>query len=393
MEAGPPRPNPDPCVTDLHHFHALVDAQDLVRAGTFTKIRVLADAIYGKVYLYRWQRPEVDAPGETVVLKKLDTAKVERVRAQDPCDERVHFGGVGNSEDALNEIGVLAFLTQQPAQCRYLLRMLGCFSDDTHTWLATEHCDGGELFAIAASGNQLEEAVVRRNVWQLLQAVMHLHRHGIAHRDISLENILVKDGDVRLMDFGQAVLLSRNGTDLRYFRPPGKSYYRAPECYVPTRRSIMATCPATYVAGDVVQVQAAGGYLCEVRFGGGAVPGMNSPAEPFGYKAAPCDTFACGVCLFILYTQLPPWRAAVLGDDLFAYVHNQGVARLLQAWKRPLLPPLAMELLCGLIRANPAERTTLEQAVASPWFAPELEAQAQAMGGAAPPPPADPGGG
>ena len=28
---------------------------------------------------------------------------------------------------------------------------------------------------------------------------------GISHRDISLENVLLSGGDVRLMDFGQAV--------------------------------------------------------------------------------------------------------------------------------------------------------------------------------------------
>ena len=30
-------------------------------------------------------------------------------------------------------------------------------------------------------------------------------KQGISHRDISLENVLLSGGDVRLMDFGQAV--------------------------------------------------------------------------------------------------------------------------------------------------------------------------------------------
>ena len=41
--------------------------------------------------------------------------------------------------------------------------------------------------------------------WQLLQAVAFLHKQQICHRDISLENILLSKGDIRLMDFGQAV--------------------------------------------------------------------------------------------------------------------------------------------------------------------------------------------
>ena len=44
---------------------------------------------------------------------------------------------------------------------------------------------------------------------QLVMAVMHYHRRGVAHRDIKLENVMVASLSpfvIKLIDFGQAVM-------------------------------------------------------------------------------------------------------------------------------------------------------------------------------------------
>merc|ERR1711988_1459606 len=106
----------------------------------------------------------------------------------------------------------------------------------------------------------------RRFSWELLQAVEYLHRHQIGHRDISLENTLVKNDSLKLMDFGVAVRShSTSGIPLRYFRAAGKNFYRAPECYVPLTTDARVVSPDDSKPGDIVMVRTGSGYLCEVR--------------------------------------------------------------------------------------------------------------------------------
>lgn len=368
--------------TDLHTFHPHAVFSPLAN-GQFTKVRSLANAIHGKVLLmllHRQALPDPDAvapvdpadvseEGEVVVVKKMETWRVRQGQAGENNDRRAHRLAVGNTEDALNEIGVLMFLSQSAVQCPFILRIVGCWEDDTHTWLTTENCDGGELFQLAAGGEQLSEAVVRRFTLQLLQAVSHLHQHNIGHRDISLENLLLKGDSLRLMDFGQAVLLNTaEGVPYRYYSQAGKAYYRAPEAYIP-RREMPAEVPQEgWAPGAVVQVRA-GGYFCEVYFEGDVVPGGVGRAEPYGYMVAPCDAFACGVCMFILQTQLPPWRTATLADPLFAYINENNVQSIFQAWRKQELSPAGMDVMSGLMQGLIVNRWGVVNALASPWFA------------------------
>merc|ERR1719382_928036 len=103
-------------------------------------------------------------------------------------------------------------------------------------------------------------------VVQMLRGVQLLHSHNMAHRDISLENILLRRETLKLMDFGQTVQIraATDGQELRYFRMCGKDYYRAPEVYMPAGAlQVQAQCPPGCTPGHVVQV-AGGGFLCNV---------------------------------------------------------------------------------------------------------------------------------
>jgi eukaryotic-like serine/threonine-protein kinase len=62
-------------------------------------------------------------------------------------------------------------------------------------------------------------------VVQMLQALVYLHRRGIIHRDLKPNNVLVADGQVKLLDFGLSTRLDQEN-DLP---PAGTLAYMSPE--------------------------------------------------------------------------------------------------------------------------------------------------------------------
>lgn len=363
----------DPRATNLAHFIPTEDFAP-IPVGSFQRVRKLADAIHGTVYLKTWNGDGCGEP-ETAVVKTLENHRINRHRSKESSELNIHLGKarVTDFEDSLTEIGVLAYLSKLPNLPLYLLKMLGVFADEQETWLVTEFCEGGELFSTVAAGPVLDSDV-RRYTWQLLQAIAFLDAHSIGHRDISLENILLKDGNIRLMDYGMAVQsYSVSGTPLRYFCAVGKDFYRAPECYVPSGAEASVVVPRVGVSpGDVISVSSAG-FLCEVKLPKDANPGCICKAELWGYRTPPADVFSAGICMFILGAQVPPWHKAVLSDPGFSYVRRQGaggLAALLRSWNKAPFSGDAMQLLTGMLQLESQKRHTVADCLASPWFAP-----------------------
>lgn len=360
----------DPANTDVHSFHPALDAHLAFEEQGFKKVRKIADAIHGQVYLYVMRR---DGRAEEVVVKSMENGKVEQTRIFEANDRMAFYAGSIACEDALNEIGVLLYINRQPDMCRYLLRSIGVFRGATHTMVVTEHCGAGELFGQLAE-RKFSESEVKRFMLQLFQAVAYLHGHNIGHRDISLENLLVKHGELRLMDFGQAVQIHHpeaRERRFRYFRLCGKQYYRAPECYLPRSKSWQAPCPPDYTFGTVVMVQHEG-FFTEVVFQPGFVVGQVCLCDPCGFEVPPLDLFACGVVLFILHTRQPPWRMALLSDQLFRFIFEHGIAPLWRGWNQATLSVHGMNLLSCLTSSFPTARPSIQQCLDHPWFADQI---------------------
>jgi len=74
--------------------------------------------------------------------------------------------------------------------------------------MITEYCGGGDLRALVSMKKRLTENEARLYLAEILVAIDELHKNGIIHRDIKLDNILLdKDGHAKLTDFG----LSKEG--------------------------------------------------------------------------------------------------------------------------------------------------------------------------------------
>ncbi|KAL7471590.1 hypothetical protein ACHAXS_011881 [Conticribra weissflogii] len=123
-------------------------------------------------------------------------------------------------EELVNEILIMRKLDHP-----YVLKLYEVYHVKRKLWLVTELCTGGDL-----SSRKLNEHDTKNVIEQVLRALVYLHRMGVVHRDIKLENILYenhsKNATIRLIDFGLSKTFDRTESLGDYARTP---YTMAPE--------------------------------------------------------------------------------------------------------------------------------------------------------------------
>src|SRR6059058_703885 len=91
-------------------------------------------------------------------------------------------------------------------------------STDGTYFMVMEYVSGSNLRSMLAEHGRLDPAQVVEVTTQVLAALGHAHGHGIVHRDVKPENILVtRDGTVKVADFG----LARAFAESRVSQAPG----------------------------------------------------------------------------------------------------------------------------------------------------------------------------
>jgi serine/threonine protein kinase len=106
------------------------------------------------------------------------------------------------------------------------------FEDDQYLYVVMDLAEEGDLFNYVKNKHILQEDEVRDIYQQLLQAVDCLHHNGLAHLDLSLENVVICNGEFKLCDFGVAREIDCTGELLQHLDPsfrPGKPRYMSPE--------------------------------------------------------------------------------------------------------------------------------------------------------------------
>ncbi|KAJ3035616.1 hypothetical protein HK097_004159, partial [Rhizophlyctis rosea] len=91
------------------------------------------------------------------------------------------------------------------ASCPHTPESYGVWCVEGTTYLLQEYVEGVDLHDLLY-GSRLVENVVRDLFRQLLEALSAFKRHGLAHRDLKPDNILVRavDGGLKVVDFGLA---------------------------------------------------------------------------------------------------------------------------------------------------------------------------------------------
>lgn len=165
------------------------DASSILGAGNF-----------GKVYR------GYDKNNVKIAIKEIPKSKLE---------EHPYI-----QEAFLSEIDTQKKATQSGMP--YFVKLLDNFSDEDYEYVVLEFCEGGTLTDYYKK-NKLKLEEILEIIYQIGIGVEYLHRIGITHRDMKLDNVLKMGNNYKIADFGFATEKSVLATCL------GTGYYMSPE--------------------------------------------------------------------------------------------------------------------------------------------------------------------
>ncbi|XP_054900050.1 hormonally up-regulated neu tumor-associated kinase homolog [Poeciliopsis prolifica] len=113
----------------------------------------------------------------------------------------------------------------------HIVVLLETLETENSYYMAMELCAGGDLMDRICDRRRLGEREVRRYTRQILSAVEHLHKHGIVHRDLKIENFLLDEqNNIKIVDFGLSNTLKPDSLSLELLNTQcGSPAYAAPE--------------------------------------------------------------------------------------------------------------------------------------------------------------------
>jgi protein-serine/threonine kinase len=86
-----------------------------------------------------------------------------------------------------------------------IVRLYEMVETERHIGIILEYASGGELFDYILQHRYLKDTAARRLFAQLISGVGYLHKKGIVHRDLKLENLLLdRNRNIIITDFGFA---------------------------------------------------------------------------------------------------------------------------------------------------------------------------------------------
>ncbi|XP_060645295.1 serine/threonine-protein kinase greatwall isoform X2 [Drosophila nasuta] len=167
------------------------NAQKLPTIKDFAIIKPISRGAFGKVFLgYKHNDPN-----------KLFAIKVMRK------SEMINKNMVSQ---VITERNALA-LSRSPF-CVNLFYSLQSLSS---VYLVMEYMVGGDLKSLLAMYGYFDEATARFYVAEIVMALQYLHQHGIVHRDIKPDNMLLSaTGHVKLTDFGLSKIEMRRDLEI-----------------------------------------------------------------------------------------------------------------------------------------------------------------------------------
>jgi protein-serine/threonine kinase len=234
-----------------------------------------------------------------------------------------------------------------------IVRLFDMVETERYIGIILEYASGGELFDYILNHRYLKDQSARRLFSQLISGVGYLHKKGIVHRDLKLENLLLdRNRNIIITDFGFANTfdpleeLSReeelNITDKEYVKRMGLDKVKQDG----TRK------------GDLMQTSC--GSPCY------AAPELVVSDAP--YTGRKVDVWSCGVILYAMLAGYLPFDddpANPEGDNinlLYKYIVSTPLVF------PEYVTPHARDLLRRILVPNPRKRADLFEVARHTWL-------------------------
>jgi len=305
----------------------------------------LSNAIFGTVsYGIVLHRSPIDGiwqwTTEECAIKKM---KWERI-------------GTNRQENPKQEIAVMQYLEQYfvgindgprvPAATVMLqtgiIMPLDFFYDSEYLYIITPFCSGGEIFQSLQFQKHFTEDQSRYLLIKILNGLEHLQRAGICHLDISMENIMMHEGQTVFIDMGMSLKIPFVHNEEGDANIPRNVDHRDESAH---RCLIDSETPA-------------GKPYCKAP--------ENNKGVPFDGHAV--DMWPVGVCLFAMLTGIFPWRTARETDEYFRNYSGGYLVEMLTNNPDINLSGDAMCILQRMLWAEPTDRLSLQQVRNHPWI-------------------------
>ncbi|XP_050752977.1 serine/threonine-protein kinase 33 [Gymnogyps californianus] len=193
-------------------------------------------------------------------------------------------------------------------------------------YLVMELCEDGELKKILSRQGHFTENETRHIIQSLASAIAYLHKNDIVHKDLKMENILVKSSDIdeanemklniKVADFSLAV--QKTGGSESMFQ----SIYGTP----------------IYMGPEVISA-----YDCSQQ----------------------CDIWSIGVIMYMLLRIEPPFIAS-LEEKFFELIRKGDLCFKNLVWQT--VSEAAKQILRLLLKVNPAHQITANELLDNQWI-------------------------
>ncbi|CAH0487834.1 unnamed protein product [Peronospora farinosa] len=273
----------------------------------YEPLETLAPALFGCVQ--KWRHLPT---GECVAVKRMELRFAARQRSK--SSERAV------EEDLLTEIKTnlrVQLLGGHPN----VLPLRDCIMEDEAVLLVLKFCQQGELLDVLNTKRAAGQPInVLHYFVQMLRGAAFLHANDIAHRDLSLENVLVDERDCcYITDFGLATQCQGKIA----VKPVGKLRYMAPE----------VSAALTYQEGQLGE-----------------------------YDPKMADVWALGVMLYAMVAARYPFREPLRKDARFRLLEDFGVDYLLEKDEVDVHGrKVVLDLLRKMLVVDPAKRSPLAE--------------------------------